>query len=148
MNYTQKASVSGALTYPYQQITLDLSTGYDFTKLNSSPITILTATTSYILCPAQIVVQYKNSGLLPNDTIYFGYETLLNANAGTAYIGLNLTTMAGQRGAFTFTTRFYNNDFCDTSNTQPLILWMNADVNVNFDNFFLTITYIEIPNLI
>lgn len=148
MNYTTAATGGGALTYPYKQISLDLSTGYDFTKLNSSPITILTATSGYILCPVQIVVQYKDSLPLPNDTIYFGYESLLNANAGTAYITLNLTTMASHNGAFTFTTRFYNNDYCDTSHTQSLILWMIADVNVVFDNFFLTITYIEIPNLV
>lgn len=136
------APSGGSLTYPIRQITLDLSLA-DFTKLNSSPIELITGGLGEYNCPIQIVIDYS-ANALPNDTIFIGYETLLGSNIATAYCTIGTFPMSLKSGVFNLTTRFYNNTNADTID-ESLVLWQQNDVNNSFKQFIIYITYITFP---
>jgi len=148
IEYSVPAGGGTSLTYPILQDTVDLSTA-DFTKLNTSPLTILPNLGTYI-CPLNITVQYNYNGSSLDPAMYIGFESIISSSSYNSYFCLleaqltpnilNVNTLSNKGPAPYFPN--------DTLNNEPLILTANIDSTFfAVTKFIVTITYIRIPNL-
>tara|TARA_R110000868_G_scaffold126421_1_gene333480 strand:+ start:468 stop:905 length:438 start_codon:yes stop_codon:yes gene_type:complete len=145
MNYNRPAAGGTSLTYPIEQTTIDLS-NKDFTKLNTSPITILPSSTE-LICPINITVQYDN--IDGSSFILIGFESLLGPSLNQAWLSIiSGSIINGATGVQTLGIQAVANYFANTKTNEPLVLWSDSDdIFLTFTKFIVTITYLKIPNL-
>lgn len=137
----KKPIASGGLTYPIKQATIDLSNA-NFTTLSTAPLEILPVQSPNYLFICNMAVQFENITYPVGYIMYISfeitqYQLITFNNTMNALTGCQtMYTFQGFSGGNTF----YN---------QRLVL-ISASNNglVQFNKFFVTINYIELPNLI
>lgn len=139
INYLIPSSGGGALTYPIEQITVNL-TNADLIKLNTSPFEILPQGFYYNVINYTLKYNCITAGTL---TMFIGYESLLGINNNQNQ-GILEPLSFGLSGVFS------SNYFCVTAipqnskNSEPLVLYSDLDDALNnFTLFELTVTYLK-----
>lgn len=147
MNYTPAASGGSALTYPIQQINIDLSSS-DFTKLNTTPLQVLPISSGQFYIPLNITLTYDNTVINSGQNFYLGFESLLNLNLSTAFTRFETAYIAGNRGVQSYQLNYLLFGIENTIDSQPLVIWQQTDdASAAFTKFILTLTYLQIPQL-
>lgn len=141
IEYLAPSGGGGNLPYSnLQQLRLDLSTA-DFTKLNSSPITIYTPNANEYFCPLNVTIDFNNTQWLGGLSINLAFESLFGANPSNV-IQQYINLWANQRGVFTMNGlgfQYYGGE--NTTDSSSLVLTASADSLITFNKFIIQITY-------
>ena len=147
IEYLAPSSGGGALSYQLRQITLDL-TGSDFTKLNTTPITLINTNNSDYICVVNQFCQYVNSNISGTTFIQVGFESLMGAAPNNCTFSLFGPNIQGARGMLSYINLTFGGPENSLHNS-PLVLWSSADdLFCTFDKFIITINYFLIPKVI
>jgi len=138
MNYTPAASGGSALTYPIQQINIDLS-GSDFTKLNTTPLEVLPSSSGQFYCPINITLTYNNTLINSGQNFYLGFESLLNVSLTTAFTRFETSYINNNRGVQSYQLNYLLFGIENTIDSQPLVIWqqLTASFSSELSSIFL-----------
>lgn len=142
MNYTLANTGGGGITQlKYAEINLSNA---DFTKLNTSPILVLSTTTGNTLIPVSTTVNYSCSSS-SGFPLLMGFESLLTSFLTACWYVSPLSSgkriLSAQYDEFTTGGAGLNNIIAN----EDIVLKQNTDDNnLYFAYFYIYILYIEI----
>lgn len=148
MNYTKASTGGGSnLTYPMQQVTINLDSA-DFTKLNTTPLTLIATDNTNYICVANQFIEYHNNNINIATFALVGFEPILSAFPNSATASLYGAVIQGQSGLLSQSYLNYAGPRNALHNSN-LVLWSPADDALCiFAKFTITINYFLIPKFL
>jgi hypothetical protein len=128
----------GSLTYPIQQVTVDLS-NQDFTTLNSAPLVILPPDPATAYCILSIITDWENINWSSFYVAYYEMTSIAGGSYGTFNDTIHRTTGIST-SVIPLNTTVPN---INARKNRGFQLTSNSDNGgISFSRFFVTVTYI------
>jgi hypothetical protein len=138
INYLTPSAGGSGLTYPLEQITVNL-TNADLKVLNSSPFAILPQGFYYNVI--NTTLKYNCSSVSSSSIMVICYESL--QAAGGTFNLIDTTFMSGTNGMISMGLSILTS-VPNSTNIEPLVLYSGLnDPTANFSLFELTVTYLK-----
>jgi hypothetical protein len=147
MNYTPPPPAATGLQPIIE--TIDISDA-NWNSLYSEPIQLIAGVEGFCIIPQFYFIKYQNVYMQTGINTYIGDAVLFRVYGLTVYSGvLNNDSISGQEGFLFQNTEMTDpiayQDFENTRNNSPLVLWQQSDVPNLFNSFTITIGYYLLP---
>tara|TARA_R110000868_G_scaffold345241_2_gene606353 strand:+ start:70 stop:498 length:429 start_codon:yes stop_codon:yes gene_type:complete len=139
IEYIAPSSGGSALTYPIEQITVNL-TNAELKTLNTSPFEILPQ--GFYYNGINVTLKYNNNLLNPGILLFIGYESLISSS-GWMFV-FDTSVFNNQFGVYSISAYSNNQARANTLNNEPLVVYQASNDNLaNYTLFELTVTYLK-----
>jgi hypothetical protein len=139
INYLTPSAGGNSLTYPIEQITVNVANA-ELKTLNSSPFQILPI--GFYYNGINATLKYNNVSLNPFTLLFIGYEPLI-AGGGWMFV-FDPSGFNGNDGVYSLSAYYSNNGSANTLNSSPLVIYQTSnDGSANYIDFELTVTYLK-----
>jgi hypothetical protein len=141
INYNIPAT-GNTLLYPLEQVTTNVGT-LRLQKLNTSPFPIVPL--GNYISVVNVTLKYNNINLDISNAIVIGFESVINSLFPETFCQILLGGgMLGNTGVISLGTNFFNNNFENTLNSEPLVIYQIADdPTAVYNQFEITVTYLK-----